>query len=54
MGYYDMANDHPLLHEYHDHAIDNYSGFALGVPAQAQAAPPVPVCLNFFVPHTRI
>jgi hypothetical protein len=54
MGYYDMVNDHHLLHEHRDHAIDNYAGVALEVPAQAQAALPVPVCLGLFVPHTRI
>jgi hypothetical protein len=45
MGYYNMVNDHhPPLHE--RHAINNYAGVALNVPAQAQAqaAPPAPVC----------
>jgi hypothetical protein len=54
MGHYDMANNHPSLHEHHDHAIDDYAGLVLDVPAQAQAAPPAPVCPGLIVPHTRI
>ena len=46
MGYYDMANDLPSLHEHRDHVINDYAGAALDVPAQAQAAPPVPVSLS--------
>ena len=47
MDYYDMANVHPPvppLHEHRDQAIDNYAAAVLDVPAQAQAAPPSPVC----------
>jgi hypothetical protein len=46
MGYYDMADDHPPLHEYHGQATNNYARAALDAPAQAQAqaAPPAPVC----------
>lgn len=43
---HDMANDQPPLHDHRDHAIDNYAGAALDVPAQAQAAPPDPVCTD--------
>jgi hypothetical protein len=49
MGYDDMANDHPPLHEYRDHAINNYAGVA-----QAQAAPPAPVCTDLDSPYTFI
>ena len=44
IGYYHVANGRPPLHENHDPAINNYAGAALNVPAQAQAAPPDPVC----------
>lgn len=47
MGYYDMGNDHPLLHEHHDNAINNY-GVALDAPAQTHATQPAPVCTD---PH---
>ena len=55
-GYYNMANDRPPLHEYRDHTINNYTGVALdrGVPAQAQAAPPVPVSTDLTISHTHI
>jgi hypothetical protein len=52
MGYYDMANDHPPLHEHHDRAINYYAEVALDVPAQA--VPPAPVCTDFTFPHTHI
>lgn len=45
-GYYNMVNDRPPLHGHRNHAndaINNYGGVAPDVPAQAQAAPPVPV-----------
>jgi hypothetical protein len=54
VGYYDMANDHPTLHEHRDHAINGYAGVALDVPVQAQAAPPAPVSTNFTFPRTHI
>ena len=59
MGYYDVDNGHPPLHDGHDHrdhAINNHGGAALDVPAQAQAAaPPTPVCTEpAFVLHTHI
>jgi hypothetical protein len=54
MGFYNMVNVRPLLHEHHDHAINNYAGIALDVPAQAQAAPPAPVCTDPTFPHTHI
>jgi hypothetical protein len=47
MGHYgDIANNHLQvpLHEHHDHAVNDYAGLALDVPAQAQAAPLAPVC----------
>ena len=53
MGYHDIAND-PPLHEHRDYAINNYAGVALGVPTQAQAAPPDPVCADLPFPHTHI
>ena len=45
-----MTDDHPPVHEHRDHAINNYAGAALDVPAQAQAAPPLaaPVCIVIF------
>ena len=51
MGYCVVADDHPPLHEYHGYATNNYAGVDLGVPAQAQVAPPAPVCL---ASHFRI
>jgi hypothetical protein len=54
MGYCNMVDDHPPLHEHRDHAINNYAGVALDVSAQAQAAPPAPVCTDLTFPHTRI
>jgi hypothetical protein len=53
MGYYNMANDHPPLREHRDHAISNYAGVVLEFPAQAQAAPPAPVCIDLTFPHTH-
>jgi hypothetical protein len=52
MGHYDMANNHLPLHEHHNHAINDYAGLALNDPAQAQAAPLVPVCPGPIIPHT--
>ena len=49
---YDMANDHPQLHEHRDHVINNHVGVALDVPARAQAAPPPPVCTDVTLPRT--
>ena len=49
MGYNDMANDRPPLHEHRDYAINNYAGVA-----QAQAAPPAPVCTDLNFPYTLI
>ena len=49
MDYYDMANVHPPLpplHGHRDQAINNYAAVVLDVPAQAQAAPPAPVCTD--------
>ena len=54
MGYNDIVNDHPPLHEHLDHAINNYAGVALDVPAQAHAAPPAPVSTDLTVLHTLI
>ena len=54
MGSYDMANYYPPLHEHRNHAIDNYAGAALDVPAHAQAASPAPVCTGLTLPHTPI
>jgi len=54
MGHNDMANDHPPLHEHRGHAINNYAGVALDVPAQAQAIPPAPVCTDLNFPYTLI
>jgi hypothetical protein len=55
MGYYNMGNDHPPLHEHRGHAINNYdAGVALDIPAQAQAAPLPPVCIDLTFPHTHI
>jgi hypothetical protein len=49
VGYYNMGNDHPPLHEHPNLAINNYAApVALEVPAQAQADPPPPVCTD---PH---
>jgi hypothetical protein len=57
MGYYDMPNDPPPLHEHRDHGINNYAEVALDVPAQAQAgaeaAPPIAVCTYITFPHTK-
>ena len=56
MGYYDVDNGHPPLHDHRGHAINNHAGVALDVPAQAQAAaPPAPVCTGpAFVLHTHV
>ena len=54
MANYDIANEHPPLFEHHDLAIDNYAGVALDVPAQAQAAPPDPVCTDLTFSHTHV
>ena len=54
IGYNDMANDYPPLHEHRDHVINNYAGVALDVPAQAHAAPPAPVSTDLTFPHTLI
>jgi hypothetical protein len=54
MGLYDMANDHPAPHEYRDHAVNNYAGVALDVPAHAHAAPPAPVCIDLTSSRTHI
>ena len=54
MGYYHVVNGHPPLHENPDHAINNYAGAALDVPAQGQAAPSDPVCTNLTCTHTHI
>lgn len=54
MGYINMANGHPPVHEHRGHAINNYAGVALDVPAQAQAAPPAPVCTDLNFPFTLI
>jgi hypothetical protein len=44
VGYYNMGNDHPPLHEHPNLAINNYAApVALEVPAQAQADPPPPI-----------
>jgi hypothetical protein len=52
MGYFDMTNDHPPVHEHRNQIIDNYAGVALDVPAQAQAAPPPPVSTDLiFSPY---
>jgi hypothetical protein len=44
MGHYEMTNNHPPLHEHHDDAINSCAGLSFDVRAQAQAAPPTPVC----------
>lgn len=45
MGYYDIANDYPPPHGHGNHIRgDNVPH----IPAQAQAAPPAPVCTNLF------
>ena len=54
LQYIDTANDHPLLHENHNHVINNYAGAAQGVPAQAPAAPPEPVCTDLTFLHTHL
>jgi hypothetical protein len=54
MGYCNMGNDHPLLHEHRGHVINNYAGVALDIPAQAQAAPLAPVCTDLTFLHTQI
>ena len=54
MSYHNMSNDQPPLHEHRDNAINNYAGVALNLPAQVQAAPPVPVCADFTFPHMYI
>ena len=58
MGYYDVANGHPPLHDHRGHLINNHPGVALDVPAHAQwhaAAPPAPVRTEpTFVLHTHI
>ena len=46
MGYYDMVGDRPPLHEPRNSAAMNYGGVGLDVPAQAQVAPPAPVCTD--------
>jgi hypothetical protein len=54
MGYYDVVNGHPPLHDHRGHVINNHPGVALDVPAQLQVAPPVPVCTEpTFVLHTH-
>ena len=53
MGHHDMLNYHPPFHhEHRGRAINNYAGVALGVPVQAQAAPPVPVCTDLTHSYT--
>ena len=54
MGYYVVADDRSQLPEYHGHAIDNYAGADLSVPAQAQVVPPAHVCIGFTFSHTNI
>ena len=51
MGYYNMANDQPPVHERRDPAINNYAGVALDVPGEAQAAPPYPVRTDLIFPY---
>jgi hypothetical protein len=46
MGYYGMANDYPPPQGHRDHIIGNNAGIVQDVPAQAQATPPAPVCIN--------
>lgn len=49
---YDVANNHPPLHEHRDHV--NYAGVAPDVPAPAPAALPAPVCTALTFPRTYI
>jgi hypothetical protein len=53
MGYYNIADDHPLVHEHRDHAINNYAGVSQDVPAHGQAASPAPVCTALTFSHTH-
>ena len=46
MGYYDINGDRPPLHEPQDSAAMNYGGVGLDFLAQAQVAPPTPVCTD--------
>jgi hypothetical protein len=52
-GYYNMANNQPPLHEYHDPTINNYAGVAMDVPVQAQATPPALVSTELTFSHTH-
>lgn len=54
MGYYNIANDQPPLHEHRDPAINNYAGVALDVPCEEQAAPPDLVRTDLTFPYTHI
>jgi hypothetical protein len=54
IGYYDMANDHLLLHDHCDHAINDYDAVALDDPAQGQALPPAPLCTDLTFLYTHI
>ena len=48
--YEDREDNHLPPNEHHNHATNNYAGLALGGTAQAQAAPPAPVCLGPIIP----
>jgi hypothetical protein len=54
VGYYDISNGLPPLHEYRDPTINNYAGDALDLPVQAQAVPLDPVCANLTFLHMYI
>jgi hypothetical protein len=50
MGYYGMGNDYaPNGHD--NHVIGDDARITQDVPAQAQAAPPAPVCTNLVFWH---
>ena len=45
---YGMANGFPPPQGHRDHINGDNVGIVQDVPVQAQAAPPAPVCTNFF------
>jgi hypothetical protein len=53
MGYYGMAYS-PPPQGHCDHIIGDNAGIVQGVPAQAQASPPAPVCTNLVFWHAYI